>query len=381
MPFNKPDITQLSALGSTVGDVYFPQTKLLLPFNGANGAQVTSDLSNRSATVAMNGDASISTAQSKFGGSSCYFDGTGDTVSITDTYWNTAIHSGDFTLELWVQFTVDETSNLIAVRNTPNVSEGWVIQRYASGTQSGQILFYYRDSGGWQYLNYAQGTRTTISQNTWYHVAITRNGNTWRFFLNGTQEDTTTNSNAIVTSTSGKLEIGGWGALDYPVTGYIEDVRITKGIARYTSNFTAPTIALPTVAGDVNKQILINETADGVAIGTAGINQARIAKAWANFNGTGTVAIRGSYNVSSITDNGTGIYTVNFSSNMSDTNYAVSGSIGTDGTASAAWFTNGNNQNSHTVNNTTSSCRVSCSYQTLSGHFDPLVLSVNIFGN
>jgi hypothetical protein len=53
-------------------------------------------------------------------------------------------------------------------------------------------------------------------------------------------------------------------------------------------------------------------------------------QAWVNFNGTGTVAIRASYNVSSITDNGTGDYTVNFTTAMPDANYAVSGSAGTD---------------------------------------------------
>jgi hypothetical protein len=52
------------------------------------------------------------------------------------------------------------------------------------------------------------------------------------------------------------------------------------------------------------------------------------AKAWVNFNGTGTVAIRGSYNVTSITDNGTGLYTVNFTNAMPDANYAVTGGGG-----------------------------------------------------
>ena len=60
-----------------------------------------------------------------------------------------------------------------------------------------------------------------------------------------------------------------------------------------------------------------------MAIGTGGINQTRIAKAWVNFDGTGTVAIRSSYNVSSITDDGTGRYDVNFSTAMTDNDYSV----------------------------------------------------------
>ena len=80
MPFNKPDIGQLRAVGTTVGDVYFPQTKLLLPFDGSNGATITSDLSNSNHSVTFNGNASISTAQSKFGGSSVLLDGASDDI-------------------------------------------------------------------------------------------------------------------------------------------------------------------------------------------------------------------------------------------------------------------------------------------------------------
>ncbi|MDP6583128.1 MAG: hypothetical protein QF535_00625, partial [Anaerolineales bacterium] len=77
-------------------------------------------------------------------------------------------------------------------------------------------------------------------------------------------------------------------------------------------------------------QIIINSTADGVAIGTGGINQARIAKAWCRFDGSAAAAsmIDDSYNVSSMTDNGTGDYSLNFSTAMASVNYTAFGSVG-----------------------------------------------------
>ena len=127
------------------------------------------------------------------------------------------------------------------------------------------------------------------------------------------------------------------GTTDYPLNGYLDDFRISKGLARYTSNFTAPTSAHLTSAGDVNKHIVVNSDADGVAIGTGGISQARIAKAWVNFNGTSTVAIRESYNISSLADRGTGLYSLNLSTALSSAECAGAGSAtdqdsGTDST-------------------------------------------------
>ena len=77
---------------------------------------------------------------------------------------------------------------------------------------------------------------------------------------------------------------------------------------------------LPSQSGNANKALITDGS-------TASWDNAQGAKAWVNFNGTGTVAIRASYNVSSITDNGTGDYTVNFSTAMADANYAYSLSL------------------------------------------------------
>jgi hypothetical protein len=367
MAFNKPDITQLSAVGSTVGDLYFPQTKLLLPFDGANGATTTSDLSNTNASVTFSSGDEIRTAQSKFGNSSLYV---ADNVTVSSSS-GFNMGTGDFTIEGWWYF--GNTSNSFSLYDQYAGGSSGVGNMQLWVSAANDFRVYYDGSNRFS-------LSTTFSTGQWYHLAFVRASGTIKVYVNGTADASTQSYSGQFGKTGtvmfGDQHSGGGGAPQY----YLDDLRVTKGLARYTGNFTAPTTAHLTSAGDVNKQILINSAADGVAIGTGGINQARIAKAWVNFNGTGTVAIRGNYNVSSITDNGVGIYTVNFSSNMSDTNYAVSGSIGSDGTASGGWLTNGNNTSSHTVNNTTSSCRVTCNYQT-SLLFDPPVLSVNIFGN
>jgi hypothetical protein len=317
---------------TTVGDVYFPQTSLLLPFDGSDAATSTSDLSNRNGTVSFAGTAQLSTGQSKFGGSSLLLDGNSDYVSISDSYWNTAFDSGDFTVECWVRFdsgVLDGSTavEFMATRGNSGGSStnGWGLRKYNDNF----IAWYMRMGSSWVYLNYSQGTKTTVSADTWYHVAVTRSGNTWKLFLNGTAEDTITNSGSITSANGDRFVIGalagGNFSADLYMDGYIEDVRVTIGHARYTSNFTAPTTAHLTSAGDVNKHIVVNSDADGVAIGTGGISQARIAKAWVHFDGTEAAGdmIGSSYNVSSMTDHGTGRYTVNFATALTDANYSA----------------------------------------------------------
>lgn len=95
------------------------------------------------------------------------------------------------------------------------------------------------------------------------------------------------------------------------------------------------------------------------------------AKAWVNFNGTGTVAIRGSYNVSSITDNGTGNYAINFSNAMPDTNYSVLSISG--------WPQRANASMNYWSNQTTSQTQLWNSNQTSNVTEDPPQVSVAIF--
>ena len=328
---------------TTVGDVYFPQTSVLLPFNGSDAATSTSDLSNRNGTVSFTGTAQLSTGASKFGSSSLLLDGNSDYVSISDSYWNTCISSGDFTVELWARFdsaSLDGSTQTTFASNRGDISgsstNGWVFRKFTDNV----ISWYMRQGSSWVYINYAQGTRTAVSADTWYHLAVTRSGNTWKLFLNGTAEDTITNSTSIVDGGADGLIVGALaggiaGGPYHYMDGYIDDVRITVGHARYTSNFTPPTSAHLTSAGDANKQIIVNSSADGVDVGTGGINQARIAKAWVRFDQTGSQSIDSSYNISSVTDTNTGISALNFSTAMTDANYSV---VATGGSTNARYY-------------------------------------------
>ena len=115
---------------------------------------------------------------------------------------------------------------------------------------------------------------------------------------------------------------------------------------------------------------MVNSTATGFAIGTGGINGAQLAKAWVNFNGTGVISIRDSYNVSSITDLDTGNYRVNFSSTLSTIPTVVAS---TSNEAANSNF--GVNVNS----NTTSTVQIYCIENGIPT--DKSVVSVIVFRN
>lgn len=129
---------------------------------------------------------------------------------------------------------------------------------------------------------------------------------------------------------------------------------------------TNRTLTLPDAAGTVATQEYIP-----TALNASGSAPIYAARAWVNFNGTGTVAIRASGNVSSITDNNTGDYTVNFTTAMPDADYCVCGTTGT--TFKGVTFTAPSPSGAFT----TSSCRINAS--TPASDFDMATISVAVF--
>ena len=309
----KLPLDYIKTFGSTAGDDQFAKVTALFNFDGSDGDTTTSglDASNKNLTLSYSSGDQLSNTQKKFGATSLYV-ADNVTVSSSDGF---NMGTGDFTIEGWYYLTQFNNQFLYDQWSSSSTGAG-NNQIYVKSTDGGSIRVYYDGSGKFT-------TTGGFSLNTWTHIAVVRYSNTITVYFNGTADGTTQSYSGQFGKTGdlyiGDQHAGGGGAPQM----YVDDLRVTKGLARYTSNFTAPTTAHLSSAGDSLKNIIVNEDADGVIIGTSGISTTRIAKAWVNFNGTGTVAIRSSYNVSSITDDATGKYDVNFSTAMSDNDYSV----------------------------------------------------------
>ena len=210
-------------------------TNMLLNFTNAGIYDATSK--NDLETV---GNAQISTTQSKFGGSSMYFDGTGDWLAIPFSQ-NIVFGSGDFTCEFWVYFnTVSARQEIVFFGNSAGTNVPLLVELNTAF----KIRFLIQTSGGQIFVDSA----ATPTVNTWTHVACVRYGSTAYLFVNGvSQGSISPGTNALVSQTT-PMYIGIQTDLaSGPLNGYIDDLRITKGIARYTSNFTPPTTAFLTL--------------------------------------------------------------------------------------------------------------------------------------
>jgi hypothetical protein len=216
------------------GDTYYNSCSLLLHCNGANGSTTFTDNSPSPKTVTSNNGAAISTVQSKFGGASGFFDGTNDYVSIPNNN-QFKFSSGTFTVELWAYFSSVAAEQTL-VGTYQNSTTGLLIELYL-----GKICVLFSGDGP-----DITGT-TTILTNTWYHVAVSGTAGSYKMFINGTQEGSTYTGATSLAST-GALYLGTLvsnGVFYTYFNGYIDELRITTGIARYTGNFTPQTSAFP----------------------------------------------------------------------------------------------------------------------------------------
>ena len=211
-------------------------TSLLL--NYTNGGITDAGAKNVLETV---GSAQISTAQSKFGGSSIYLDGTGDYLTFPSSQ-GFAMGTGDFTFEGWVYATGSDAADATGI-----FQQGTSL--FPTSLTNSLAVAIRPVSATIRWHTYAKNTfqdsTATVSLNTWYHFAFVRNGTTTTLYIDGSSVITVTSDNTDYTGTF--LGVGSiYGTVNTNWEGYINDLRITKGYARYTANFTAPTAAFPT---------------------------------------------------------------------------------------------------------------------------------------
>lgn len=215
-------------------------TQLLL--TGTNGGII--DQSGRSNLTTV-GSATVSTSTYKYGTGSMSFNGsTSGLLAPTSPLF--AFGSGDFTIELWYYPTSTSGTNPNIMCNNSGsgsfVSGQWSLHAPHATYANKYSLWVASNSTSSALLVSA----TSISTNTWTHIAITKSGSNWKLFLNGTSDATATYAGGLDSGTSNPQYIGYQPSVDSGryITGYIDDLRFTKGYARYTANFTAPTTQL-----------------------------------------------------------------------------------------------------------------------------------------
>lgn len=229
-------------------DPYWSNVVLLMGFNGADAATTSSDESPAvHGAATFTGNAQLDTAQSKFGGSSLLLDGNGDYLDFSD-HADWSFGNGQFTIEAWVRFNdVSAWQTVVSHWNTVGTSE-WVFD--FPGSANNQLRFAFDTDGGGTVDEGVAGVWTP-STNTWYHVAVDRDASSvMRLYADGSMLSGSKETRSeTFANGGGPLRIGALTDPTFPhyLNGWIDEIRITKGVARYASDsgYSVPTAAFP----------------------------------------------------------------------------------------------------------------------------------------
>ena len=224
-------------------DPHFGQVVLLMGYEGANGSTGAPGMTDESPSVHGNanvvGAAQISTTQEKFGASSLSLNGTNSQINFAySNDWN--LGAGPFTIECWIYpTTISGTQFIVGPwQAAPNL--GWTL------VINGPNIEFHLSTTGSDNLAPVINL-SSITANTWYSVAVDYDGIKYRMYVNGTTVSTSATTHTIY-NPSLAIGIGanssGNGSF---LAGYIDELRITKGFARYASDsgYTVPASAFP----------------------------------------------------------------------------------------------------------------------------------------
>jgi sugar lactone lactonase YvrE len=185
------------------------------------------------------GDAHVAASDpTKYGSNALKLDGTGDGLSSPETT-SFGFSSSDFTIEAWAYLTTNGVFNNIFSAGIDS-SNGYRLDI----STSNNLRFIAYIGGSWTTV--ITGS-TSLATGQWYHLAVTRNGNNFDLWVDGSSDATTVSNSGTITEPTTKIEIGAvtTNSLNRSFNGYLDDLRVTKGVARYAANFTPPIKALP----------------------------------------------------------------------------------------------------------------------------------------
>lgn len=226
--------TSGSGSEEVAGDVDFDSVSLLLHFEGSNNGTTFTDVCGH--TMSRIGtNAVTSTDQAKFGSTSMKITSTsgGQGCSTPDAS-DLRLGSGDFTEELWIYTTSLSTTQQPFRKGASSSSYSGC---FVSITTAGAVQLLGTINGTSWGLNQTS-SNGVISINTWHHIAVVRNGTTVTAYVDGTSVASGTLSGTISDS-SGSYCVG-CGINANPLVGYLDNFRLTVGVARYTGSFTPP---------------------------------------------------------------------------------------------------------------------------------------------
>lgn len=228
-------------------DPYWSNVILQISGDGTNGSTTITDASPIANALTVGGSAQISTAQVQYGTGSMKFRGeiTSDYVRVSTTGTDPKLFSfekGDFTVEMWVYCTAYNTQSTVTPIYDGRLVSGGVSTQVDLRLSSGVLQYM---NGGVSRINHG----TSFTLNTWTHIALSRVSGSSRLFVNGTQVGSTYTDTNNFTSVAGAPFIGKLNDNSPTWNGYIDDVRVTKGVGRYTGTFTPPAAAFPVSTG------------------------------------------------------------------------------------------------------------------------------------
>jgi len=233
--FSVPTAAYPDSVGG--GDASYASVSLLLHGDGADASTTYTDNAPSPHTVTVVGGAQIRTAQSKFGGSSMYFNGTDACLTLPNST-DFDFGASDFTVELWAYLTPTVTSSGLFATHVPaSGTTGLLIYKNANG----DVLLYMSTGGAaWDIAN-AVPFVTGVTFNTWVHLAVCRIGTVTRLYYNGVFVNAVASALTMRALGTDIPVIGRWASTLF-FSGYIDDLRITKGVGRYTAtdSFTPP---------------------------------------------------------------------------------------------------------------------------------------------